>query len=192
MEAYVAYEEGDVYAARWSSEEDDFVPVRRSGVIARNAGGIVTFGVPRSFLGDVAAFDFYFVSGDSSDDEDNAIDLAPDGDRWWRYTLANTPPLHLFADEARGIPTRPRAGRAFSVVVPVRKSDTARAITSGSATCTVRVAGKPVRAAGKVSAGTGRCSLRVPAGVGGATLRGSLVVRSAGRSVTTRFSFPVR
>jgi hypothetical protein len=34
--------------------------------------------------------------------------------------------------------------------------------------------------------------LRVPAGVVGAALRGSMVVRSAGKTVTTRFSFPVR
>jgi len=192
VEAYVVLTQERVFVGRWSSSEQRFL-VRRTGARARSAGGVVTFDVPRALLDDVASFDFYVVSGDSdSDDEDNAIDLGPNGDRWWRYALANRPPLHLIADDARGIPARPRAGRAFSVVVPVRRSDTARAITSGSATCTVRVTGKPVRAAGKVSAGTGRCSLRVPAGVGGATLRGSVVVRSAGRSVTTRFSFPVR
>jgi len=192
VEAYVVLTQGRVFVGRWSSSEQRFV-VRRTGARARSAGGVVTFDVPRALLEEVASFDFYVVSGDSdSDDEDNAIDLAPNGDRWWRYTLANKPPLHLIADEARGIPARPRASRTFSVVVPVRRSDTARAITSGSATCAVRVAGKPVRAAGKVSAGTGRCSLRVPAGVGGATLRGSVVVRSAGKSVTARFSFLVR
>ena len=192
VEAYVALTQGRVFVGRWSSSEREFV-VRRTGARARSAGGVVTFDVPRALLDDVASFDFYVVSGDSdADDEDNAIDLAPDGDRWWRYTLANKPPLRLIADDARGIPAGPRAGRAFSVVVPVRRSDTARGITSGSATCSVRVAGKRVQAAGKVSAGTARCALRVPAGAGGAALRGSMVVRSAGKSVTTRFSFPVR
>ena len=181
-----------MFVGRWSASEQDFV-VTRTGARARSAGGVVTFDVPRTLLDDVASFDFYVVSGDSDpDDEDNAIDLAPNGDRWWRYALANKPPLHLIADDARGVPARPRAGGAFSVVVPVRRSDTARGITSGSATCSVRIAGKPVQAAGKVAAGTGRCTLRVPTDTRGTALRGSIVVRSAGKSVTTRFSFPVR
>ena len=192
VEAFVALSEGRVFVGRWSASEQDFV-VRTTGARARSAGGVVTFDVPRALLDDVASFDFYVVGGHSDqDDEDNAIDLAPNGDRWWRYALANKPPLHLIADDARGVPARPRAGRSFSVVVPVRRSDTARGITSGSATCTVRVAGKPVQAAGKVAAGTGRCSLRVPGEARGTPLRGSIVVRSAGKSVTTRFSFPVR
>lgn len=191
-EAYVVLSQGRVFVGRWSSSEKEFV-VRRAGARARSTGGVVTFDVPRALLDDVASFDFYVVSGDSeTDEQDNAIDLAPDGDRWWRYTLANKPPLHLIAEDARGIPGRPRAGRAFSVVVPVRRSDTARGITSGSATCAVRVAGKSLPAVGKVSAGKGRCSLRVPAGSRGTALRGSIVVRSGGKSVTTRFSFPVR
>jgi hypothetical protein len=192
VETFVALSEGRVFVGRWSASEQDFV-VTRTGARARSAGGIVTFDVPRTLLDDVATFDFYVVSGDSDpDDEDNAIDLAPNGDRWWRYALANKPPLHLIADDARGVPARPRAGGAFSVVVPVRRSDTARGITSGSATCSVRIAGKPVQAAGKVAAGTGRCTLRVPTDTRGTALRGSIAVRSAGKSVTTRFSFPVR
>ena len=54
--------------------------VSRSGVRASSAGGVVRIDVPRRFLQDVAGFDFYLVSGDSFDDEDNAIDLAPNGD----------------------------------------------------------------------------------------------------------------
>jgi hypothetical protein len=192
VEAYVAYEEGEVYAARWSSEEDDFVQVRRSGVIARNAGGIVTFDVPRSFLGDVAAFDFYFVSGDSSDDEDNAIDLAPNGNAWWKYTLANKPPLRLVAGAPRGTPARPVAGRRFAVTVPVVRSDTTRGLTSGSVACDVRVAGNPVRATGRVRAGLASCSLLVPESAAGTALRGSMTVRFGGKSVVARFAFAVR
>ena len=192
VEVYVVLTQGRVFVGRWSPSEQEFA-VRRTGARARSSGGVVTFDVPRALLEDVASFDFYVVSGDSeTDDEDNAIDLAPDGDRWWRYTLANKPPLRLIAEDARGLPARPRAGRTFSVVVPVRRSDTARGITSGSATCTVQVAGKPVQATGKVGAGNGRCSLRVPAGSRGTALRGSIVVRSGGKAVTTRFSFPVR
>lgn len=192
-EVYVALSRGSVFVGRWSPEEQEFVNVRRSAARARSVAGVVTFDVPRRLLDDVASFDFYVVSGDSDpDDESNAIDLAPNGDRWWRYTLANKPPLRLIAGDARSVPARPRAGRAFTVAVPVVRSDTARSITSGSATCAVRVGAKPVQAAGRVAAGTGRCSLRLPADARGAMLRGSMVVRSAGKAVTTRFSFPVR
>jgi hypothetical protein len=192
VEAYVAYEEGEVYAARWSSDEDDFVQVRRSGVTARSAGGMVTFDVPRSFLAEVASFDFYFVSGDSTEDEDNAIDFAPNGNRWWRYALANKPPLRLVAGAPRGTPTRPIAGRRFTVSVPVLRSDTARGVTSGSVACDVRIAGVRVSAAGRVRAGQASCSVSVPKSASGAGLRGSMTVRSGRASVTARFAFAVR
>lgn len=192
VEAYVALEEGAVYAARWDSDEDDFVEVRRSGVTARSAGGVVTFDVPRSFLGDVASFDFYFVSGDSSDDEDNAIDLAPNGNAWWKYTLAYKPPLRLVAGVPRGTPARPVPGRRFAVSVPVLRSDTARGITSGSVACDIRVAGERVGATGRARTGLASCSLLVPESAAGATLRGSMTVRSGGKSVRARFTFAVR
>jgi hypothetical protein len=152
----------------------------------------VTFDVPRSFLADVAAFDFYFVSGDSSDDEDNAIDLAPNASAWWKYTLANKPPLRLVAGAPRGTPARPVAGRRFAVSVHVLRSDTARGITSGSVVCDIRVAGKGVSATGRARAGLASCSLLVPETAGGTALRGSMTVRSGGKSVVARFAFAVR
>ena len=192
VEAYVAFGEGRVYAARWSSDADDFVEVRGSGVTARSAGGVVTFDVPRKFLGDVASFDFYLVSGDSSDDEDNAIDLAPNGNAWWKYTLTNKPTLRLVVGEPRGTPARPSAGRRFAVSIPVVRSDTARPLTSGSVACDVRVAGVRVNATGRVRSGQASCSLVVPASASGAPLRGALTVRSGGKTASARFAFVVR
>ena len=192
VEAYVSFGEGRVYAARWSSDADDFVQVRSSGVTARSAGGVVTFDVPRRFLSDVASFDFYLVSGDSSDDEDNAIDIAPNGNAWWKYTLTNKPAVRLVVGEPRGTPARPIAGRRFAVSVPVVRSDTARPLTSGSVACDVRVAGARVNATGRVRSGQASCSLTVPADASGATLRGTLTVRSAGKTSSARFAFAVR
>ncbi len=191
VDAYVGVEGREAYAGRWSPSEDDFVDVPRSRVRASSAGGVVTFDVPRRFLQDVAGFDFYLVSGDSFDDEDNAIDLAPNGAAWWRYTLANKPPVHLVAGTPKGIPARPSAGKRFAVTVPVLRSDTVRPITSGSAACTARVSGQALRAPGRVSGGLARCILSVPAGASGA-LRGTMTVRSGGASVGVRFTFAVR
>jgi len=194
VEAYVYVDRSGAYVGRWSPSDEDFVEVRGSGVQLRNAGGVVTIAVPRRVLDDVTGFDFYLVSGDSdpSGDTDVAIDLAPNGDAWWRYTLVNKAPLRLIAGDPRGAPAQPRAGRLFTVTVPVTRSDTARGITSGSVACTVRVGGTVVKTSGRVAAGGGRCSLRVPADASKRVVRGSMVVRSSGKSVTTRFSFRVK
>jgi hypothetical protein len=193
-DAIVFYEGGEVFAARWSASEEDFVRARSSGVRVRSAAGVTTFLVPRRFLDDVASFDFYFVSGDwdSESEEDDAIDHAPDGDAWWKYALVSKAPLRLIAGDPSGRPAKPAAGKPFVVTVPVRRSDTARPITSGSAKCDVRVGGKKVDAAGRVGAGRATCTLSVPDGASGATLRGSVLVRSGGTSVTSRFAFRVR
>ena len=194
VEAYVYFERGRVHAARWSPEQQDFVQVRSSGVRVRNAAGVVTFEVPRSFLDDVASFDYYLISGDSdpSGDEDYALDLAPDGDAWWRYTLVNKAALRLIAGVPSGTPAKPHVGRLFKVTVPVTRSDTARGIESGSAACVVRIGGQKVKAAGRVVSGRGLCSILVPQGASGRLIRGSITVRSSGKSIATRFSFSVK
>jgi hypothetical protein len=160
----------------------------------RSLGGVTTFSVPRRFLDDVASFDFYLVSGDwdPRNEEDDAIDLAPDGDAWWKYSLVNKAALRLIAGDARGIPAKAAAGKKFTVLVPVKRSDTARGITSGSVTCDLTVAGERVQVKGRVTAGTARCSAKVPAGASGSVLRGSMLVRSGGKSVKTGFAFRVR
>lgn len=193
VEAYVAFSRGRAFVGRWDAAEDEFVTVRSAGVRARNAGGVVTLDVPRRVLDDVASFAFYVVSGDSDpqEDEDYAIDLAPDGAAWWSYKLANKPPLRLIAGRPSTIPARPRAGARFSVVLPVRRSDTARSIGSGSVTCTITVQGRTSRSPGRVAAGAARCSFGLASGARG-TARGSMLVRSAGKSVSARFSFPIR
>ncbi|MGH3137720.1 MAG: hypothetical protein ACRDPV_14645 [Gaiellaceae bacterium] len=194
VEAYVYVDRSGAYVGRWSPTDEDFVEVRGSGVQTRNAGGVVTIAVPRRLLDDVAGFDFYLVSGDSdpSGDTDFAIDLAPNGDAWWRYTLVNKAPLRLISGDPSGAPARPRAGKLFTVTVPVRRSDTARGITSGSVTCSVRVGGTVVKAPGRVAAGGGRCSLRVPADASRRVVQGSMIVRSSGKSVTSHFAFRVK
>jgi hypothetical protein len=193
-EAVVGIDGGEPYVGRWSADEEDFVAARGSGVQVRSAGGVTTFTVPRRFLDDVASFDFYLMSGDwdPENEEDDALDFAPDGDAWWKYVLANKPPLSLIAGEPRGVPARPVAGKSFTVTVPVRRSDTARGVTSGSVACDFTVSGKRVRVSGRVASGIARCSLSVPSGASGSTLRGSMLVRSSGKSVKTGFAFRVR
>lgn len=118
------------------------------------------------------------------------FDFAPNNFSWWRYRLANPVAVRLLAGRAAGAPARPRAGAPFTVSVPVRRTDTNEAIISGTVTCNVVVDGKRVPAQGRFRAGKAQCALRVPNA--GATVRGSLTVRSGGATVISRFSFRVR
>jgi hypothetical protein len=193
VDVYVQLFRGRAFAGRWNATSEEFDTVRNAGVRGRSSNGVVTLEVPRRLLDDAARFDFYVLSGDSDVDEeqDFAMDIAPDGDAWWRYALANRPALRLIAGGATGLPARPRAGAAFTVVVPIRRSDTGRGLTAGSVACRVTVQGQRVASAGRIAGGAARCSLVVPAGARGA-VAGSLTVRSGGKSVVTRFSFTIR
>jgi hypothetical protein len=142
--------------------------------------------VHRSELDDVARFGLTVESWQEDEDEDLvARDLAPD-DLAWTYTLAHRPPLRLLAGEVYGAPQRPVAGRPFAIHLPVRRSDTSRGLTKGTVTCKVIAAGRSVRARGSLRAGLAKCTVLVPRNA--MAVRGSMTVRSAGRSVTAWFA----
>ncbi len=184
---------GEVILERWSAREKEWIeddsPTR---VRARNVAGVVTLDVHRSELDDVARFGFSLISADINTLAESvlALDFMPDDLSYFKYTLANRPPLRLIGGQAFGTPSSPRAGRPFTVKLPVSRSDTGRAISSGTVTCNVTAGGKRVPAVGKVRAGGGQCSLVVPETA--ALIRGSLTVHSGGKSVSARFSFRVR
>jgi hypothetical protein len=91
-----------------------------------------------------------------------------------------------------GTPAKPLAGRLFTVRTPIVRSDTGQRITSGQATCNVRVGSVAVPAKGSVQGGAGRCSFRVPTGASGKRMAGTIVVRSAGTTVSAGFAFAIR
>jgi hypothetical protein len=188
-ETIVGLENGRAYALRWDPSEEEFIPVRGSGMRGRSAGGVVTLDVPRGVLDDPHKFGFYVQGADWDPDEetDTAIDLAPNGTAWWTYTLVNKAPVRLIAGTPYGSPAKPRAGKAFAVNVPVRRSDTGRGIVSGRVMCNVIAGGENVQVKGSVSRGVAKCALVVPAGTG--VVRGSMTVLSAGKSVTVPFAF---
>ena len=121
-----------------------------------------------------------------------ASDDAPNGELVWDYTLSVAPPLTLTAGTPTGNPAKPRAGRAFVLSVPVRRSDTAGPLTSGGVvSCKATVGGKAVKASGRFGAGKPQCVLRVPATAKGKMLRGSLKVTFKDKTVTKAFAFRV-
>lgn len=184
---------GEVQLERWNAASrswvDDTPPTR---VRARSAAGVVTIDVHRSELDNVSTFGFKLVSADLNPATGGylAIDFAPDSGAFWRYTLENAPALRLIAGQATGSPVRPRAGRPFTISLAVRRSDTKRAITSGTVACNITAGGKPVSAAGRVRSGKGQCKLVIPRNA--SEIGGSMTVRSGGKAVAVRISFTVR
>jgi hypothetical protein len=187
------YEAGEVQLGRWNRVEQQFLPDEPpSRVQARNAAGVLTLLVHRGELGDPTRFRFSIGAGHVGADGDfDALDIAPET-LYWQYALANRPALRLLTGRAVASPARPVAGKALVVSVPVTRSDTGRRLSSASVSCAVRVAGNTVAASGRLVAGTARCSFRVPASASGKRLTGTIVVRSAGKTVSTRFGYTVR
>jgi hypothetical protein len=191
-EMLLRYARGDVVLQRWNSARNDWGPdPAPSRVRVRNVEGVVTLDIHRSEIGDVARFGFSIASADfDAAGAPLAVDFAPDDVRFYRYTLVNKPAVRLIAGNTIGTPLQPHAGTPFTVSLPIRRSDTNRAITSGAVTCNVIAGGKKVPAAGRVRAGRAQCTLVVPQNA--SAVRGSLTVRSGGTTVTARFSFKVR
>jgi hypothetical protein len=184
---------GEITLERWDQPGEEWIadplPTRAR---VKNSGNVITLDIHRSELENPSRFGFAVTAADLNVVADAVvgIDFAPNNGSFWRYALVNKPALRLLAAPAVGAPRTPRAGRPFTITLPVRRSDTSRGITSGTVKCDVTADGARVRATGRVSAGRARCSLVVPQGA--RTIRGSMTARSGGAAVTARFSFKVR
>ena len=186
---------GEILLQRWDSKAQDWVddtaPTRAR---MRSSANVVTFDIHGSELDNTPAFGFAVVAFDVDLEAETvrAVDVVPDSRRFYKYRLANRPALMLTSTRLFATPTRPTPGNRFTVNLGVRRSDTNRAITSGTVACRVLVAKKQVPAKGSVAGGSGRCSFVVPAGTSGSALRGTITVRSDGKSVTEHFAYAIR
>jgi hypothetical protein len=184
----ISLEHWDARARGWVPDE---LPTRAR---YRNAGAVVLIDIHRSELGNTQRFGFSLLAADvnSAVQEVLAIDFSPDNGAYWRYVMANRPALRLVPTRLSATPSRPTAGKRFTVNLAVRRSDTNRPVTTGSVGCRVLVAGKKVAAAGTLSGGAGRCSFTVPDDARGAVARGTISVRSGGKAVAANFTYVVR
>jgi hypothetical protein len=183
---------------KWNGSDWDFDGTPRATLLTGYGGGVGTFSINRSELGNTSGFDFFVTAAQlGADGSIAASDIAPNGDDLYSYTLAAAPapkpkPLVLTAGNAVGKPGRPQAGSAFTATVPVKRSDTGGSLAAGGTlTCRITVGGKAVRATGNFGAGGARCGVRVPAGAKGKTLRGTMTVTFNGARVVRAFSFRV-
>ncbi len=186
---------GRAVLERWDTRRERWVgDVQPTRARVRNSGNVVTVEIHRSELENTPRFGFAVIAFDVNlaVAEPVGVDVAPDNDGFYRYTLANKPALTLTATRLFSTPARPKAGKPFSVNLSVRRSDTGRGITAGTVGCRVRANGKPVPAKGSVLGGNGRCSFVVPKTASGSVLRGTITVRTGAKSVAKSFAYSVR
>ena len=185
---FLADAEGGVLAhVRGGGFTFDFASTFR----ASYADGKLTANLQRSELGTSERFVFV-VEADQEDADGNtlAADFAPDGAPY-EYSFAQAP-LVVTLGKPAAATGRPSAGKAFAVSAAVRRSD-GQPATAGTVTCKARVGSAPVRATGRLLGGTARCSLRIPRGTKGKTLRGTVTVSVEGAATVTKsFAFGVR
>ena len=183
---------GEITLERWDGGQfvPDDLPTRARH---RNAGNVVEIDLHVSELGNSSRFRFSLLSADVNTAIQSvvAVDIAPDDFTFWRYALANKPALKLNPTRLFAAPMRPRAGKPFAVNLAVTRSDTGRAITSGTVTCRVVAADRAVAATGRVVGGAGRCAFVVPRSAKGKMLRGTITVRAGGKSAATDFAYVV-
>jgi hypothetical protein len=122
----------------------------------------------------------------------SAVDDAPNAELW-SYELVGLPAPRLSTDRRLlGRPAQPVAGRMFTVQALVRRSDTGEAVTSGSVSCTARVGTTRIRARGGFGGGRAQCVVSLPRTAKGKMLRGTLVVRAVGTSLSRPFGYRIR
>jgi hypothetical protein len=185
---------GEVALERWDTRSKNWVPddlPTRARV--RNSGNVVSVDVHTSELDNARRFGFSLLSLDlnTAIQEVQAADFAPDDLSFWRYTLANKPALKLVFTRIIAKPAKPKAGRTFTVGFVVTRSDTGRGVTAGTVGCRVLSAETKVPAKGRIAGGAGLCTFVVPKSAQGSVIRGTVTVRSGGKSLARDFAFLV-
>jgi hypothetical protein len=176
---------------RFEESRFSLVEVPTSSVSGTFSAGVFTVQVPRTELQNTRTFEvgiYAVVFGEKVSEV--AGDVAPD-QGLWTYDLVGLPAPSLSASTLLPSPRRPVAGRQFSVSAAVTQSDTGAAVSAGGVTCNVRIGKVRARARGSLRGESARCTMAVPRTARGKTLSGTLTVRSAGASVTKRFSYKV-
>ena len=154
------------------------------------ANGVFTARFNRSEIGTTDRFAFAVASElDDANGDAIATDDAPDAPPGYEYSFV---PLSLTVSAPVAAPKTPVSGKRFVVSAAVTRNDE-QPFAAGNVTCSARagkVALKPVASAGS---GAARCAMKVPKGMSGKTLRGTITVSAEDSSPVKRaFSFRIR
>lgn len=163
-------------------------------------GDTMTWTVGKSDLGLSAGMNFYLWSStwDTSDNQ-TGEDVAPD-DGFWTYDLSTPPPAPLTppAQVVKAVigtptvtPAKPVAGKRFTIVFPVTRSDNGAALTQGTMICDPSVAGKVLPHSEQYRAGKARLSFAVPRVAKGKALKVKVTIKVGAQSTTRVASFRI-
>ena len=90
----------------------------------------------------------------------------------------------IYASSFTAQPTKPRGGRPFSLQLAAISTDTGAPVTSGTVSCSMRIAGQPLRPTSKSFAGgSAACTFSIPAGTKGRSFTSTIVLRSQGETL---------
>ena len=125
----------------------------------------------------------------NADGDSLGSDDAPNGPPGYEYSFV---PLSLTVAPPAGAPTTPVSGKRFVVSAAVMRSD-AQPFAAGNVTCTARAGKVTLKPVATTVAGAARCAMKVPKGMSGKTLRGTVTVSAEDSSPVKRaFSFRIR
>ena len=154
------------------------------------ANGVFSARFNRSVLGTTDRFRFAVQSELGDGDGDSlGSDDAPDGPPGYEYSFI---PLSLTVAAPAATPKPPVSGKRVVVSAAVTRND-AQPFAAGNVTCTARAGKVALKPVGSAGSGAARCAMKVPKGMSGKTLRGTITVSAEDSSPMKRaFSFPIR
>ncbi len=95
----------------------------------------------------------------------------------------------MYAESFSAQPTRPRAGKPFSLRLAAISTDTGAPVTSGTAACSMRIAGKPLRpTSSSFTGGSAVCTFSIPAGTERKDFTSTIALRSQGETLPRTIS----
>ena len=104
---------------------------------------------------------------------------AAQGDDSWIHDSGT-----MYASSFSAQPARPRPGNEFTLRLAAISTDTGSPVTSGTASCSMRIAGKPLRPTSRAFAdGTAVCTFSIPAGTKSKEFTSTIVLRSQGETL---------
>jgi hypothetical protein len=120
-------------------------------------------------------------------------DDAPEGSAAYTYVVTIGPPP-LAAEAVITVPRVPVHGKAFSLRMPVTRTDNGTALPDVGVTvsCIARVGTKRIGGRGSYTGGVARCTFRMPKPSRGKTLKATLTVTYQGVTISGSFSSRIR
>jgi hypothetical protein len=166
-----------------------FVPFDAPSLRATYSSGLtVTFN--RADFGISSRFAFYArILGEGA----SVRDEAADGSAAYPYVVTIGPPP-LAAGAVSTAPRVPVHGKAFSLHLPVTRTDNSTALPDVGVTvgCTGRVGKKAISGRGSYSGGVATCTFKVPKASRGKALKATLTLSHQGATISRSFSSRIR